>query len=47
MNVIYSWCGGHSINTSSYEGLRVGVQVFKKKLHIHIYLDYIRVELLS
>ena len=46
---MHFWCGGHSTSISTYGGLRVraGVQVFKKELHKHIYLDYVRVEFLS
>ena len=43
------WCGGYSIsiNTCWVKGARVRVQVFKRKLHIYIHLNYTKVEIIS
>ena len=42
----HPWCDGHCISISAcgvWE-VRAGVQVFKREFHIHIHLDYVRVE---
>ena len=43
------WCSGYStsINACGVWGVKTGVQISKKELHTHIYLDYVRVEILS
>ena len=43
------WCSGRFTNINVYEvqEARVGVQVFRRELHIHIHLDQIRVKILS
>ena len=40
------WCDGHSTSISACGvcEARVTVQVFRRELHIHIYLDYTRIE---
>ena len=46
ITIAHLWCDGHSTNISAcgvWEA-RTRVQVSKRELHIHIYLDYIRVE---
>ena len=45
----HSWCGGHSINISIYGVWRAmaGVQVFRRKFHTHIHLNYSKIEFLS
>ena len=42
-------CGGHStsINACRVWGARAGVRVSRRELYTHIYLDYVRVEILS
>ena len=37
----HPWCSGHStsINACGVWGVRVGVQVFRREFHTHIYLD--------
>ena len=37
----HTWCNGHStsINACEVWGVRTGVQVFRRELHTHIYLD--------
>ena len=49
LTIAYLWCDGHfiSINICKMWGARTRVQVFKKDFHIHIYLDYSKVEFLS
>ena len=44
-----SWSGDHSasINVCTVWGTRAGVQVSRKEFYTHIYLDYIRVKILS
>ena len=44
----YPWCGGHSTSISACRiwGARVGIQVSRKELYTHVYLDYARVEIL-
>ena len=46
MTTALPWCDGHStsISVCGVWGERVGVQVSKRELHTHIYLDYSRVE---
>ena len=43
------WCDGHSIsiNACGMWGARAGVQASKRELHTHIYLNQVRVEILS
>ena len=45
----HPWCGGHftSINACKVWGVRVEVQVSRREFHIHIHLDWDRVEILS
>ena len=45
----HSWRNSYStsISVCGVWGVRVGVQVSKKEFHIHIHLDYDRVEFLS
>ena len=46
---MHPWCGGHftRIDVCEVWGVRAEIQVFKRKLHIQIHLDYARVEILS
>ena len=43
------WYGDHSISISvcGVWEVRAGVQIFRRKLHTYIHLDYVRVEFLS
>ena len=43
----HSWCSGHSISISTCEAWRaiVRVQVSWRELHLHIHLDYDKVEI--
>ena len=45
----HSWCDGHSTSISACGvwGVMIEIQVFRKKFHTHIHLDYVRVEFLS
>ena len=42
----YDWCDGHfiSINTCGMWKVRAEVQVFRRKFHIHVHLDQVRIE---
>ena len=47
--IVHPWCGGHftSISVCTVWGVRVGVQIFRRELHTHIYLHYVRMKFLS
>ena len=49
MTTAHPWCGGYStsLDACGVWGARAGVQVSKRELHTHIYLDQARVEILS
>ena len=48
-NIVHSWQNGHftSISACRMWGVRAEIQVFKRKLYIHIHLDYVRVKFIS
>ena len=45
----YLWCDSHfiSISVCMVWEVRAGVQVFRRELHAHIYLDQVKVEFIS
>ena len=56
LTITHPWCDGHSTSISACSThhkhlylwrVRTGIQVFRNELHIHIHLDYVRVEFLS
>ena len=49
ITTVHLWCDGHSTSVSvcGVWGIRTEVQVFMRKLHTHIHLDYVKVEILS
>ena len=48
-SMVHFWCSGYSISISVCRvwEVKTGVQVFRKELHTHIYVNYAKVEFLS
>ena len=46
LSTTHFWCDDYSTNISICEvyGTKAGVQVCRRELHIHIHLDYVKVE---